>query len=62
MKEFDQDHAFDVYIECHDRISDTVRESLKDKSVEIQEYVIERLSDEFRFYFIMEDLWPSQNQ
>ena len=56
MKEFDQDHAFDVYIECHDRISDTVRESLKDKSVEIQEYVIERLSDEFRFYFIMEDL------
>ena len=55
MKEFDQDHAFDVYIECHDRISDTVRELLKDQPGGIQDYVIERLGEEFRFYFIMKD-------
>ena len=55
MKEIDDDHAFDVYLECHDSISDKVREILKDQPEQIQDLVIEKLDEEFRFYFIMED-------
>lgn len=52
MKE--SDHAFDIYQKTWFSINEAVRSNLEGESEEVIEYVIERLSDEFRFWFIME--------
>ena len=52
MEEFDSDHAFDIYQKVFCNINKAVTEFLDDESEETKEYVITRLSDEYRFWFI----------
>ena len=52
MEEFDSDHAFDIYQKVCCNVDKAVTEFLNDEIEEVREYVITRLSEEYRFWFI----------